>query len=147
MTMKMAMTMTIIVTLTMTVTMTDNENDDGDDGGVVLLLRGLRPRGRQVQKIGVCDAQTRDRVGPAGELLDHAKSVDVFDHHVDRDSDITAATLHIEQLRKKKSPSPKVMPGVESVAIFLFQGRDALRRYFERVPARVEEQTQQAARA
>lgn len=51
----------------------------------------------QARKVGVCDAQTRDRVGPAVELLDQADSVHVFDHHVDKDSDILDAVLHIEQ--------------------------------------------------
>lgn len=45
----------------------------------------------------MCDAQTRDRVGPAAELLEQAESVHVFDHHVDKDSDIVEAVLHIEQ--------------------------------------------------
>lgn len=46
--------------------------------------------------MGLCDAQTRDRVGPAVELLEAAESVHVFDHHVDKDSDIVDAVLHIE---------------------------------------------------
>ena len=45
----------------------------------------------------MCDAQTRDRVGPAAELLEQAESVHVFEHHVDKDSDIVEAGLHIEQ--------------------------------------------------
>lgn len=47
--------------------------------------------------MGLCDAQTRDRVGPASELLDQAEAVHVYDHHVDKDSDIVDAVLHIEQ--------------------------------------------------
>lgn len=54
-------------------------------------------RGGQAQKVAVCDAQTKDRVGPAVELLEQAESVHVFDHHVDRDSDIVDAVLHIDQ--------------------------------------------------
>ncbi|CAM9962572.1 unnamed protein product, partial [Hapterophycus canaliculatus] len=50
------------------------------------------------RKVGLCDAQTRDRVGPATELLDQAESVHVYDHHVDKDSDITDAVLHIEHV-------------------------------------------------
>ncbi|CAN0251558.1 unnamed protein product, partial [Ectocarpus sp. 8 AP-2014] len=46
----------------------------------------------------MCDAQTRDRVGPASELLDQAESVHVYDHHVDKDSDIVDAVLHIESV-------------------------------------------------
>ncbi|CAM9535041.1 unnamed protein product, partial [Laminaria digitata] len=61
----------------------------------ILGLELLDPAG--VRKVGLCDAQTRDRVGPAAELLDQAQSVHVFDHHVDKDSDIVDATLHIEQ--------------------------------------------------
>lgn len=52
---------------------------------------------RQARKVGVCDAQTRDRVGPASELLDQAEAVHVYDHHIDKDSDIVDAVLHIEQ--------------------------------------------------
>lgn len=51
----------------------------------------------QVKRVGVCDAQTRSRVGPGAELIDNAESVHVFDHHVDRDSDILNAELRIEQ--------------------------------------------------
>lgn len=51
----------------------------------------------QAQRVGVCDAQTRSRVGPAAELIDQAESVHIFDHHVDRDSDILNAELHIQQ--------------------------------------------------
>ncbi len=50
----------------------------------------------QARKVGLCDAQTRDRVGPASELLDQADAVHVYDHHVDKDSDIVDAVLHIQ---------------------------------------------------
>ena len=51
----------------------------------------------QARKVGVCDAQTRDRVGPGAELLEQAESVHIFDHHIDKDSDIPNATIHIER--------------------------------------------------
>ncbi|CAM9144999.1 unnamed protein product [Ascophyllum nodosum] len=50
------------------------------------------------RKVGVCDAQTRDRVGPGAELLEQAESVHIFDHHIDKDSDIPNATIHIERV-------------------------------------------------
>ncbi|CAN0054678.1 unnamed protein product [Ectocarpus sp. 6 AP-2014] len=62
----------------------------------ILGLELLDPTG--ARKVGMCDAQTRDRVGPASELLDQAESVHVYDHHVDKDSDIVDAVLHIESV-------------------------------------------------
>eukprot|EP00903_Cladosiphon_okamuranus_P008796 g8425.t1 len=62
----------------------------------ILGLELLDPTG--ACKVGVCDAQTRDRVGPASELLDQAEVVHVYDHHIDKDSDIVDAVLHIEHV-------------------------------------------------
>ncbi|CAM9363713.1 unnamed protein product [Scytosiphon promiscuus] len=62
----------------------------------ILGLELLDPAG--ARKVGLCDAQTRDRVGPASELLDQAETVHVYDHHIDKDSDITDAILHIEHV-------------------------------------------------
>ena len=41
-----------------------------------------------LNRLGLVDAQTRDRIGPAEPLLDHANRITVVDHHIDNDSDI-----------------------------------------------------------
>lgn len=46
-------------------------------------------------RVALVDCQRRDRVGPAGQLLDGAKEVHVIDHHVDKESDVGAATEHV----------------------------------------------------
>ncbi|CAM9544286.1 unnamed protein product, partial [Discosporangium mesarthrocarpum] len=62
-------------------------------------IRGLGvldPAGAKM--VGVCDAQTRDRVGPALEILDSAEEVHVYDHHVEKDSDLQNATVVIDNV-------------------------------------------------
>ncbi|KAL7552789.1 hypothetical protein ACHAWF_016045 [Thalassiosira exigua] len=67
-----------------------------------------------LQRVGLVDAQRRDRLGPAEILLPQAKlGVTIVDHHVDAESDIQEArnyivenvgsvsTMIAEQLRKK----------------------------------------------
>ena len=44
-------------------------------------------------RLGLVDAQRRDRIGPAEHLLDHATRITVVDHHLDSDSDIPASDL------------------------------------------------------
>jgi hypothetical protein len=41
-----------------------------------------------LNRLGLVDAQRRDRIGPAEPLLDYAKRITVVDHHLDSDSDI-----------------------------------------------------------
>lgn len=67
-----------------------------------------------LQRVGLVDAQRRDRLGPADILLPHAKlGVTIVDHHVDAESDIKEArhfvvehvgsvsTMIAERLRNK----------------------------------------------
>jgi len=67
-----------------------------------------------LQRVGLVDAQRRDRLGPADILLPHAKlGVTIVDHHVDAESDIAEArhfvvehvgsvsTMIAERLRNK----------------------------------------------
>ena len=48
-----------------------------------------------LNRLGLVDAQRRDRVGPAEPLLQHARRVVIMDHHVDTESDIPEATDYI----------------------------------------------------
>jgi len=48
-----------------------------------------------LNRLGLVDAQRRDRVGPAEHLLGWAKRVTVVDHHVDAESDIPEATDYV----------------------------------------------------
>ena len=49
-----------------------------------------------LQRVGLVDAQRRDRLGPADVLLPHAKlGVTIVDHHVDAESDISEANNYI----------------------------------------------------
>jgi tRNA nucleotidyltransferase (CCA-adding enzyme) len=77
-------------------------------------LRTLSPA--NVRRVGVCDAQTRDRLGQAVELIDLAEQVYVFDHHMGRSSDLSAnavvslqhvgsvTTVLVEMLRERGVP-------------------------------------------
>jgi nanoRNase/pAp phosphatase (c-di-AMP/oligoRNAs hydrolase) len=48
-----------------------------------------------LNRLGLVDAQRRDRIGPAEHLLDYAKRITVVDHHLDSDSDIPEATDYV----------------------------------------------------
>jgi nanoRNase/pAp phosphatase (c-di-AMP/oligoRNAs hydrolase) len=41
-----------------------------------------------LNRLGLVDAQRRDRIGPAENLIQYAKRITVVDHHVDSDSDL-----------------------------------------------------------
>ena len=56
-------------------------------------LRSLPTKG--LQRLGLVDAQRRDRIGPAEPLLGLAQSVVVVDHHFDAETDIPEATTYI----------------------------------------------------
>ena len=45
-----------------------------------------------LNRLGLVDAQRRDRIGPAEPLIQHASRVTIVDHHLDSDSDIPEAT-------------------------------------------------------
>ena len=48
-----------------------------------------------LNRLGLVDAQRRDRIGPAEHLLDYAKRITVVDHHLDSDSDIPEAADYV----------------------------------------------------
>lgn len=63
-----------------------SNNDDGDN---------TKPH-EGLQRVGLVDAQRRDRLGPAEVLLSKAKlGVTIVDHHVDAESDIHEAKNYI----------------------------------------------------
>lgn len=63
----------------------DNSSSNGGNGSTSNPNEGL-------QRVGLVDAQRRDRLGPADMLLPYAKlGVTIVDHHVDAESDITEA--------------------------------------------------------
>ncbi|HEY9615129.1 CBS domain-containing protein, partial [Allocoleopsis sp.] len=53
---------------------------------------------QEIQSLVVVDTQKRDRLGKAAEWLDlpHLTAIEVYDHHLDIDSDIPATQLQIE---------------------------------------------------
>jgi nanoRNase/pAp phosphatase (c-di-AMP/oligoRNAs hydrolase) len=67
-------------------------------------------------RLGLVDAQRRDRVGPAEPLIQHAKQVLIMDHHIDSESDIpevtdyivehvgSVSTMVVERLRNAQVP-------------------------------------------
>lgn len=58
--------------------------------------RSVKPE--QIQSIVLVDAQKRDRLGKAAEWLDlpHVKSIEVYDHHLESETDIPATYTQIE---------------------------------------------------
>lgn len=58
-------------------------------------LKSLPTNLSGLNRLGLVDAQRRDRVGPAEHLLGMAKRVTVVDHHVDSNSDIPEATDYV----------------------------------------------------
>jgi len=58
-------------------------------------LRSVSADLQYLNRLGLVDAQRRDRVGPAEHLLSAAKSVTIVDHHIDGQSDIPEATEYI----------------------------------------------------
>jgi len=51
-----------------------------------------------LNRLALVDAQRRDRLGPADQLLPHANRITVVDHHVDQDSDIEADDYVVDQV-------------------------------------------------
>ena len=58
-------------------------------------LRSLPKDLSNLHRVGLVDAQRRERIGPAEPLLQHADRVTIVDHHVEGDSDIPEATDYI----------------------------------------------------
>ena len=83
-------------------------------------LKSLPPDLSKLNRLGLVDAQRRDRIGPAEHLLEHANRVVVVDHHVDMESDIpettdyvvdevgSVSTLIAESLKKQKEEQQKL---------------------------------------
>eukprot|EP00581_Thalassiosira_minuscula_P009567 CAMPEP_0183703710 /NCGR_PEP_ID=MMETSP0737-20130205/1353_1 /TAXON_ID=385413 /ORGANISM="Thalassiosira miniscula, Strain CCMP1093" /LENGTH=1131 /DNA_ID=CAMNT_0025930507 /DNA_START=86 /DNA_END=3481 /DNA_ORIENTATION=- len=66
-----------------------NNNNNMDSNNEYKKNEGL-------QRVGLVDAQRRDRLGPAEILLPHAKlGVTIVDHHVDAESDIQEARNYV----------------------------------------------------
>ena len=67
----------------------NNNNKGGNGNGNTNPREGL-------QRVGLVDAQRRDRLGPADVLLPHAKlGVTIVDHHVDAESDIQETNNYV----------------------------------------------------
>lgn len=58
-------------------------------------LRSLPSDLTRLNRLGLVDAQRRDRVGPAEPLLSYASRVTIVDHHIDGESDIPEATDYV----------------------------------------------------
>jgi|AntRauTorckE5430_2_1112549.scaffolds.fasta_scaffold02953_2 hypothetical protein len=58
-------------------------------------LRSLPADLSALHRLGLVDAQTRDRVGPAEHLISFADRVTIVDHHIEGDSDIPEATDYV----------------------------------------------------
>jgi nanoRNase/pAp phosphatase (c-di-AMP/oligoRNAs hydrolase) len=58
-------------------------------------LRSLPTDLSGLNRLGLVDAQRRDRVGPAEHLIGMAKRVTVVDHHIDSESDIPEASDYV----------------------------------------------------
>ena len=60
--------------------------------------RSVNPK--QIQSLVVVDTQKRDRVGKAAEWFDlpHLTAIEIYDHHLDIDSDIPATQIQIESV-------------------------------------------------
>lgn len=58
-------------------------------------LRSLPDDLTGLNRLGLVDAQRRDRIGPAENLLQYANRVTVVDHHIDSDTDIPEATDYV----------------------------------------------------
>jgi nanoRNase/pAp phosphatase (c-di-AMP/oligoRNAs hydrolase) len=58
-------------------------------------LRSLPSDLTGLNRLGLVDAQKRERVGPAEYLLSYANRVTIVDHHIEGDSDIPEATDYV----------------------------------------------------
>ena len=72
-----------------------NNNNNNNKGGGGNGNGNTNPR-EGLQRVGLVDAQRRDRLGPADVLLPHAKlGVTIVDHHVDAESDIQETNNYV----------------------------------------------------
>jgi nanoRNase/pAp phosphatase (c-di-AMP/oligoRNAs hydrolase) len=68
-----------------------------------------------LNRLGLVDAQRRERIGPAEHLLDYAKRITVVDHHLDSDSDIPEADDYV--LDKVGSVSTLIVERLEEAEL------------------------------
>jgi nanoRNase/pAp phosphatase (c-di-AMP/oligoRNAs hydrolase)/predicted transcriptional regulator len=61
-------------------------------------LRSLPSDLSGLNRLGLVDAQRRDRIGPAEHLLDFAKRITVVDHHLDSESDIASTDFILDKV-------------------------------------------------
>jgi nanoRNase/pAp phosphatase (c-di-AMP/oligoRNAs hydrolase) len=61
-------------------------------------LRSLPSDLSGLNRLGLVDAQRRDRIGPAENLLDFAKRITVVDHHLDSESDIASTDFILDKV-------------------------------------------------
>lgn len=54
----------------------------------------------QIQSLTIVDTQKRDRLGKAADWLDlpNLQSIEVYDHHLDLQTDIRSTTLHLDSV-------------------------------------------------
>jgi len=65
----------------------------------LLPLRGYATiQADDLQRVGVVDTQSRNRLGPAEKWLEHASHVAVYDHHVEVNGDIDPNELVLEEV-------------------------------------------------
>jgi len=60
-------------------------------------LKSLPSDLSNLNRLGLVDAQRRDRLGPAEHLLGFAKRVTIVDHHIDGESDIPEASDYVAE--------------------------------------------------
>lgn len=61
-------------------------------------LKSLPDDLRGLNRLGLVDAQRRDRIGPAVSLLEHANRITVVDHHLEADSDIECTDYVLDKV-------------------------------------------------
>ena len=87
-------------------------------------LRSLPTDLSGLNRLGLVDAQRRDRIGPAEHLIGMAKRITVVDHHVDAESDIPEATDYV--LDKVGSVSTLMCERLKEAGIPLTQAESTL---------------------
>ena len=87
-------------------------------------LRSLPSDLSNLDRVGLVDAQRRDRIGPAEHLLSYAKRVTVVDHHIDGDSDIPEATDYV--VEKVGSVSTMVAERLQKAGLELTEAEATL---------------------
>jgi len=87
-------------------------------------LRALPSDLSMLNRIGLVDAQRRDRIGPAEFLLPYANRVVIVDHHIDGESDIPEATDYV--VEKVGSVSTMIVERLEKAGLDLTEAEATL---------------------